>query len=276
MKLAEADVKMHEWRFRIYPIGDMHVTLRTFDENRFKKYIRHIADDPAGIAIVMGDVSDARTPDHKFFNASMIHPRFQIEDLDILEDKAAEYASELLAPLGDKLVGVLTGNHHQVGFTHRLRFLYRSLTSHNPVDLGNRAMIRVRMIANRTQSEGVYVIFAQHRTSGGRKPGSQVNQQLDNLSSFIADLYLYGHSHRASDFNPNVYQMRARGALKLQKTRRVILTSNAWVSDVSEGVDSYPDEKGLPASSDVVYYASVRRLNENGGTSVTTPQVWEG
>lgn len=269
---------MVERRARIYPIGDLHISLRTFDERRFKKYIQHIADDPAGIAILMGDVSDARSRDHKFFAPEMIHPRFQIDDLDILEDRAAEYATDLLAPLGDKLAGILRGNHHAKGFTHTLRRLYRMQTEHNPPDLGDRAMIRVNLQVRPGKADASYVVFAQHRTSGGRKPGSQINQQLDNMSSFIADLYLFAHSHKSTNYAPNTYQLSRKGAVKLLKKRRTLITANAWVADVADGSNSYSDEKGLPSTSDIVYYADLRLVHasrKTGEQVMTLPVTWD-
>lgn len=265
MKLAERLVDMdQEKSFRIYSVGDLHLTLRTFDEGRFKRFVRTIADDPAGVAIVMGDVSDARAKDHKFFAANMVHPRFQIDDLDILESRVAEYAAELLAPIGDKLIGFLRGNHHQAAFTHTLQYLYHSATKHKPEDLGDRAMIRLRA---RTQGESsyrhTYIVFAQHRTSGGRKPGSQVNQQIDNMSSFDADLYLFAHSHKPIAHSHPRIGLNRRGALRLVRQRALLITANAWVSDVAEGVNSYADEMGLPTTSDLVHYVEVEEKRDS-------------
>lgn len=249
--------------FRIYPLGDMHLTLRTFDEARFKRYVQTIADDPAGVAIVMGDVSDARSKDHKFFAAGMIHPRFQMDDLDILENRVAEYAAELLAPLGDKLVGLLRGNHHQAAFTHTLQYLYHSATGHKPDDLGDRALVRVRArVGGESSHRYTYTMFAQHRTSGGRKPGAQVNQQIDNMSSFDADLYLFAHSHKPIAHSHPRVGINPRGALRLVRNRALLITANAWVADVAEGSNSYADELGLPTTSDLVHYVEITEKYE--------------
>lgn len=265
--------------FRVYPIGDMHATLRTFDEARFRRYIKTIADDPAGVAIVMGDVSDARSRDHKFFAPGMVHPRFAIEDVDILEAKVAEYATELLAPLGDKLVGFLRGNHHQAAFTHTLKHLYYAATRHMPYDLGDRCMVRVKAyMPQRDDARFSYTVFAQHVTSGGRKPGAQVNQQIDNLASFDADLFLFAHSHKPiAHAHPRV-ELSRRGTLRLIRKTAVLITANAWVADVAEGHNSYADEMGLPTTADLVHYAEVRveRPGTLGNRHLTTKYVvWD-
>ena len=274
---AEHSVVMQDNKFRVYSVGDMHCSLRSFDERRFKRFIQHIVDDPAGVAVVMGDVSDARSREHKFFAPQMIHPRFHIEDIDILEDKVAEYAADLLAPLGDKLIGFLRGNHHQAGFTHTLRREYRARTNGvNPVDLGDRCMVRLRLYNGRDKAEGSYIIFAQHRTSGGRKPGAQLNQQIDNMSSFDADLYLYAHSHKPLPYRPNRYKLQRRGKLQAIQERPLIITSNAWIADATFGSNSYADEMGLPTTSDLVYYADVRWVRTTDGMrAIAKPVAWD-
>src|SRR5690606_15765981 len=120
----------------------------------------------------------------------------------------------------------------------------------------------------------VYTVFAQHRTSGGRKPGAQINQQLDNMSSFSANLYLFAHSHKASVYSANHFHVPPRGSLELVRDRRVLITANAWVADVVSGADSYADDKGLPAASDLVYFAEARYISTTSGRAqvTTTPR----
>lgn len=277
MKLADHTVDLHDWRFRVYPIGDMHLTLRTFDEARFRKYIKTIQDDPAAVAVVMGDISDARSRDHRFFAPEMVHPRFHIEDLDILEDKAAEYAAGLLAPIAGKIAGVIRGNHHQAAFTHSLRRILRYEADANPPDLGDRGMIRVRAHSGsgRKGAAATYVVFAQHHTSGSRLPGAQINQQLQTSPSFDADLYLFAHSHRATEYTQPRYVMRRSGKLELVRRDMHFLTANAWLRPMALNANSYADEKALPLQSDRVYFADVK-VASNGGLVRTTPRVWEG
>lgn len=277
MILAETDVILSDWRFRIYPIGDMHMTLRTFDEKRLKKYIKTIQEDPAAVAILMGDVSDARSREHKYFSGEMIHPRYRIEDIDILEDKAADEAAEILAPLGDKLAVILRGNHHQAGFTHSLRRELRYLTGHAPADAGDRGMLRIRTHApNRpTKCEGTYVVFAQHKTSVAASPGAKKNMQVKIVKSFDADLYLFAHAHSGDEHRQVHYRMRRSGKLALERRDRTFISANAWLEPIATGSNSYADEKGLLPQDDTVWFADVR-LTTSGGTMTTRRVIWEG
>lgn len=261
-------------KFRIYPIGDMHLTLRTFQQREFRRYIKTIEEDPAGIAIIMGDVTDARSRDHKFFAPEMVASRYHIEDIDILEDKAAEEAAELLAPIADKLAGIITGNHHKKGFTHSLRREIRHLTGQNPPDLGNRAMIRLKCYTNRSTPEFSLSIFATHRDSGGKKPGSQLNNEVDNLISWDADVFLFAHSHRSSYYRQPRAELATRGSLKLKRRDALFINAGAWLEVVSEGTDSYPDEKNLPLQNDDKYYAEVTFKAHQKETRIRQ-QTWE-
>lgn len=275
MILADADVDMQAWRFRVYPVGDMHLTLRTFDEPKFRKYIKTIMDDPAGVAVVMGDISDARSIDHKFFASEMIHPKFRVEDLDILEDKAAEAAAELLSPIAGKIAGIVRGNHHQAGFTHTLRRILRCETGENPPDLGDRGMIRLKAWSDRSRkgAAATYVVFAQHRTSVGSLPGAQINAQIKIIPSFDADLYLYGHSHRATQYAQPHFQMRRNGKLELTRRDRVMITANAWLDPFAAGSNSYADSKGLVLQDDTVYFADVKVGRRSD--VVTNRVIWD-
>lgn len=263
MKVTEHSVTPDGGAIRIYPIGDMHMTLRTFQEQSFRKYIRHIADDPAGVAILMGDVSDARSKEHRFFSGTMVNPRYQIEDIDILEDKAAEESADLLAPIASKLAGILRGNHHQAGFTHTLRRELRHGTGVNIPDLGNRAMLRIVADAGRGSSEFAVKVFATHRDSGGNMPGSQLNNQVKNIISWEADLYLFAHSHRSSFYRQPRMTLKGRGDLALQRCDAMMMNAGSWLEAVAEGVDAYPDEFNLPLQNDDKYYCEAKRLQRN-------------
>jgi hypothetical protein len=242
---------------RIYPIGDMHMTLRTFREKDFRRYIQTIADDPAGMAVIMGDISDARSRDHKFFAPEMIASRYQIEDIDILEDKAAEEAADLLTPIAGKIAGILRGNHHLAGFTHTLRRELRHRAEVNVPDLGDRALIRVPVDAGRGRSEFTLTIFATHRDSGGKKPGAQLNQQVDVTNWCHADLYLFAHSHRSSFYRQPRIGLQGRGLLKVKRSDALLINAGAWLEPLVEGSNSYADSFNLPLQNDDKYFAEV-------------------
>lgn len=258
MKFTEFDVSMKNHAFRIYPIGDTHITLRGFNESRAKAYIQQIANDPAGIAIIMGDVSDARDRKHKFFDPASINPKYNVDDLDILEDLIAEDAAALFAPIKDRLFAVLLGNHHSPGFTRRM---LRNLGLQKPeLDVGDRCMVRLNVTDPDEVSTGrrSFIVFAQHVDSVGRKPGSQLNGELDNLISFDADAYLFAHSHRVTDYLQPQWSIPSRGKLKPVIRNKLLLNAGSFV-DAPQGVNAYPDAKGLPLQNDRLKYIEVVR-----------------
>jgi len=276
MKLSEYVVRSDDYSMRIYPIGDMHLTLRSFDDARFRKYVKTIQDDPSGVAIIMGDVSDARSRDHKFFAPEMVHPRYRVEDIDIIEDLAAGEAADLLAPIADKLAGIIRGNHHQAGFTHSLRRELRHKTDVNVPDLGDRAMIRVKLHPTDRQYAALsYVVFATHKASAGQMKGAQINRQHRRAATWVADLYLDAHSHDSSQDQMPRYTLATRGSLRPVRRDMTFVNAGSWLKPVLFDANSYVDAQDLRPGSDVKYYVEVV-YRTRGAEVVTTVKTWAG
>jgi hypothetical protein len=275
MILGEHIVTATDRKFRIYPIGDLHINLRTHQDTRLRNYISMVKDDPAGVVFLMGDVSDSRAKNHKFFDPEMIHSRYRVEDVDIMEDLILEELEDTLAPIANKIAGVLRGNHHLAGFTRRLcRYLQKHHGS-EAVDYGNRGMVRVKLYNpdRMGHAELSYVVFLTHVDSGSSLPGAQFNRQIRRSMSWDADLYLSAHSHRSSAFKNPRFGLPSRGALALERRESVHINAGAFLEPYASGYDSYADAKDLPVTSDTLYYAEVRRLRLGYKTIV---KEWDG
>ena len=253
-----------DWRSRIYPIGDLHITLKSFDYQGFKEYVQLIKSDPYGVAIVMGDISDARDRRHRYYDPEAISNRYRIDEVDILEDRVLEDALELLSPIAGQLLGMLRGNHHMAGFTRRLTRQLSAAAGREVPDLGDRAMIRIKWGVGRPgrpQGEFTTVIFAAHRDSGSRKPGAQLNNQLDVLVSYEADVYLFAHSHRVTSYvQPRAY-LAPRGSLTPIVRQRLMLNAGAWQRPLWDR-NSYVDEKNLPMQAARKLVVEMRREHQ--------------
>jgi hypothetical protein len=260
--------------FRIYPVGDLHKNLKTFKEKDFKKYIKHIKDDPNGVAIFMGDMSDARDKMHKFFAANMIDSRFHIEDIDNMEFILAKELAEDIAPIAHKTLGLITGNHHAGYFTQYLLERIETLSKIAVPNLGNRGMIRLKGKRKDNQANAwTYIVFATHRDSTGKKPGSQYNNQMDVQGSFQADLYLYSHSHRPSQQALPIAYMPVRGKLGVLTRRVQHINAGSFVESISQ-YDNYADDKNLPPQLNIHYYAEAK-YDMNTGEMNTKAIEWE-
>jgi hypothetical protein len=244
--------------FRVYPIGDLHWELKTAQRKKAKEYIKHIQNDPMGVAIFMGDMTDAREKTHKFFKSSMIDSKYAIEDLDSMQTILADELADVVAPIADKTLGFITGNHHQSEFTDTLRRFVKQRSNVDIPNLGNRAMIRMKGVREDTNNAGwTYVIFAVHRDSTGKKPGAQYNNQADVQGWVEADLYLYAHSHRPSQQALPLVYMPTKGALKYITRRLQHINAGCFVDSLSTN-DSYADDKNLPPQLNIHFYAQAK------------------
>lgn len=283
MILAEHVLTPSKGRFRVYPIGDLHVTLRTHQRARLQRYLRTILDDPAAVAFVMGDVTDARSREHRFFAPEMIHPRYNLDSVDRIEQVAAEEVAELLEPLvrAGKLGGVLRGNHHANYFTHALRSLLALRSSADPSgfpDLGDRALVRIKALRPDGKTWYSVIVFLTHVDSGSRKPGAQFNRQLDTQTAFGADLYLYAHSHRGSEMMPRRVTVARGGALRAVEQVPVHINAGAFLEPFVVGATSYADSKNLPPQDNTIRYCEFRLVNGERKIKELrgTPIVWDG
>jgi hypothetical protein len=281
--LAEHVIVPDAGRVRVYPIGDLHVTLRTHQRNRLTRYLRTIMDDPAGVAFIMGDVTDARSREHRFFAPEMIHPRYNLDSIDRIEQVAAEEVAELLEPLvsAGKLGGLLQGNHHAAYFTHALRSLLALRSGADPSgfpNLGDRAMVRLKVLRpDNTQLYSV-IVFLTHVDSGSRKPGAQLNRQLDTQTAFGADLYLYAHSHRGSVQVPQRWSLSRTGRLRAVQQTPVHVNAGAFLEPMVIGATSYADSKNLPPQDDTIRFVEFRLVKGERGVKELRgkPVVWDG
>ena len=88
---------------RVYALGDVHVGSPEFNEEAIKKKIQIIADDPQGVVCICGDLGDYGLKNSKtnVYKASM-QPQDQ-----------QKYIHDLFAPIKDKIVSAVPGNHEE-------------------------------------------------------------------------------------------------------------------------------------------------------------------
>ena len=88
-------------RLNIYPLGDVHIGSKEFDEELFLKWRECVMNDPYGAVVIIGDM----------MNMGLRNSRSNVyeETLSPMEQK--EYCYELLEPIANKIIGGCSGNH---------------------------------------------------------------------------------------------------------------------------------------------------------------------
>ena len=100
--------------FNIYHISDPHIGNIAFDRSLWEKTIKHISNDPHGLAVCNGDLLDLILGKDKRVDPDDVDPEFLIHGTGIVAAQE-EYAAESLRPLieENKLICIHAGNHDQ-------------------------------------------------------------------------------------------------------------------------------------------------------------------
>ena len=85
----------------IYPLGDVHLGSKEFDEALFREWIETVKNDPNGVVVIIGDMLNMGLRNSK----SNVYE----ETLSPMEQK--ELCFRLLNPIADKIIAGCSGNH---------------------------------------------------------------------------------------------------------------------------------------------------------------------
>ena len=188
--------------FRIYAFGDLHLGNANANESALKALVKLIGADDNGYWIGMGDYAD-------FINIR--DPRFEPRDLagwllggDELADIArteCDYITALLAPIREKCIGLIAGNHEEKILQHSECDVYSRIVEaladgKNEHRLDHRGI--VSLVFSRLGGSKMTVnIYATHGSIGGRSQGGASNA-LNNLMAQVdnVDVVLQAHLHK--------------------------------------------------------------------------------
>ncbi len=144
----------------------------------------------------MGDLADAIVPTDKRFDGRTIHPDFfpRIQDIAVAE---YEYLEQILDPIKEKIVVILTGNHEETIRRHHYLDLTNDLCRKLKVPYGEYCC-GVALTFTRGGKKGRserFILFVHHGAGGGASVGGRLTKLEKLPESVLADIYLMGHFH---------------------------------------------------------------------------------
>lgn len=166
---------------RVYAVGDVHIGAREADLDGFAKFIDKVRREKGSYVVIVGDVLNFGTRDSvtNVYEETM-PPSAQV-------DKAAE----LLAPVADKILGCVGGNHEKRGVKSvDLDPLYQVMTLIRKPELyrPNMAFVRVRLKNDATSAKEAYSLLLVHgRTENKKRHFANAVEGVDAIVS--------GHTH---------------------------------------------------------------------------------
>lgn len=235
-------------RFRIYPIGDVHIGTVHHDRNHWLRDIQRIADDPNAYWIGMGDFCECIVLSDPRFEASEIAPEFRDKIGTLAKSQFERFIADV-EPIKHKCLGLLEGNHEfQLKRRHYIDVVLDACRELGVPMLTDTAMLR--LIFRRVGEDGgrhkshVLTIFAEHGNGGGRKTGGKINSLEDMMGPFDADIYLRGHVHQKLATKHPRISVPAYGEAKMVAKTRLCVLTGCYYKTYEAGSSSYGQRSG--------------------------------
>ena len=237
----------------LYPLGDIHLGAAACDLEDFRRTVRQIAEDPNGYWLGMGDYGDLIMPsdprwafsghDWKrlgFLNGKPGISNLGVEHRDLIERE--------LAPIKDKCLGLLFGNHEDAFSKYYFIDVARYLAERFGVPmLGYTTLFRLEIEIGRGSKAHHEVwpvtVFAEHGATGGGTDGNALNSLQKRGMEFRADIYLKGHVHR---LGISQRTEMAWGTKEMATRDRVFVLTGTYLKGYSEFETTYGERRGYP------------------------------
>ena len=239
---------------RLVIISDLHVGHLSSSEKHLKAFLRENMDQPNTWLLGLGDHMECVVPaDVKRYQLSQVVSNS--DDPDAVLDYQTSTLTTLLRPYQDRIIGLSMGNH-ELAIVKRY--------GHNPHrrvcddlgcdDLGYsflmRLIIRPPALSNGTRAHAnSMVIYGCHGWGGAsRTAGGNVTKYSRALETYLADLYVFGHSHDMFTREIPRLMVDQRGKVKHRPAMVVnVGTFKKTMSDLA--IPTWEESKGFPPRS---------------------------
>jgi predicted phosphodiesterase len=215
-------------QIQIIPVGDIHLGSPNCNLKYLKDTLDYIAKTPDCYVIGMGDYIESILPKDSRFDPS--------QDFKII-DEYVENMKQILLPIREKILCLLTGNHeyhlHTDGYGDITMRLSKEL---QVAYAGFSCFLRLE-----TKEKPVrkIVIYAHHGWFSGRLRGAKINNLENMMRDYEADVYLAGHSHDL--FATRRVRLSWEGAKKI-----VFANTGSFLETSTWGTCGYGERAGYP------------------------------
>lgn len=261
-----------EGQFNLYPIGDIHLGSAACDEKALQAAVSRIAADPKAIVILMGDMIDAVgvTGFDKRSNLKTLASWLRgLDDVSDVIEEERDMAVNYLAPIADKIVAIVCGNHEDAVEHHRGFNIYWSMVERlaeiggfyaPDVAIGYDGFLRLRFALDggaqkkhaTKGSPHVWTldVYLHHGFGGGKMPGAKANNLWQLMATYDADLHLVGHTHELLTVSRQVVTPTMGNMPKIKTRWGVVCGSfhRAYIEPSRRGKtrETYSEVKGFP------------------------------
>jgi predicted phosphodiesterase len=230
----------------LYGLSDLHIGSKEFNEGEFTKTTRAIMEQENRFVVLAGDYVDngVKSSVTSPYEATM-QPKAQ-----------REYATELLYPIRERILGAVGGNHEyrsakdcdtdpaeiimsKIGMDDR----YRETMAYIFLNFGDGK--------NHNLRNPKYAICLTHGSSGGQTLGAGLSKADQYAAISGADLMILGHSHKPAVAPASRWECDQRHAVMVQRNYGIMICT-AWMD-----YSGYPARKGLRPLPIAVNYVTL-------------------
>lgn len=240
--------------FTVWHLSDLHLGARACAEDTLRRDIAAIRDDPHAFWFGGGDMVDLISCNDKRFDPDAVAPWVSVKDLGKLAQVGTQRARDFLAPIADKGLGMIMGNHELSAQKHIEADLMGWLTTELGVpNLGYCAFVDLVFVRTSRAKAGPKLQFTVPPTKDGNgasrwqrrcflhhgagfatTPGGKLNRLSRFMDSFSADIYFCGHVHDQLARRQPLIGADAT-CTKLVSSDRVGVVSGSYLRTYAEG-----------------------------------------
>lgn len=236
--------------WRVYILSDVHIGDRCVDEDALRAYVARIHDDPRGRVVITGDLISAIGKGDRRLDLSsladwVLERRRDVTCLQDVLGVQADMAAKWLAPVADRIDGMVSGNHEQKPRAWYGRDVLAEIAKGlgcTDAYLGAYGWLTYSFATTATQRRRLDLLL-HHGISAGRTVGPQANMLEQVLLDNDCDVAISGHSHKTIIHSvPQVRRDTKSGAI-MQRQRWGII-AGTWQRSPTDG-DLWSDERRL-------------------------------
>lgn len=245
--------KDEQWTFVCEPLGDVHYGAKNFDEAEFKRHVDRIRKEKR-YTILMGDLCDSifPVPGEKRFDPDTVDPRIFSDREYGVTMAEREYTGfyDLVKPIKDQILCVLTGNHDDITRTKLGYDFIHDLCK--PEKLNNKYMGFGGFVRLYFVEKGSSVPVAQltiraiHGAYTGMQIGGAINRLEQAAKFWDADVLLVGHNHQVGGSVQEALTLTNTFPPKLLERKRIFANTGSFYRGFTQGTSSYVELKDKP------------------------------
>ena len=238
MKVIQANLPETCDRIELHPLADLHIGDASCRYEDILAELEYIKNTPNCYCVLDGDLMDTaiKSSIGDTYSA-VLQPMAQLEA-----------CVKLFAPLKDKILAVISGNHEnriykqdgvdmtklmcdQLGIPERYSPTTALLYIRFGHDIKHNCKIR-------------YSLYMTHGTGGGRKEGGKIQRLADLATIVDADVYIMAHVHQPAAFRNTFFRANPNNN-SVTKVEHLFVNTAAWLE-----YGGYGDKQGFkPAST---------------------------